>query len=183
MLNQIPDIGLSTQLWATLRPLAALQTDGPLSGLWSHYKMMGRIVALGLTIQWWATLRPISNFLSIRNLVNLPYIVDMTLLPCMTLIVSNHKDIERMRNVSLLSIYLPIITPNDLVLYLFFCLLCTANSIKTGCLPNTGYRRLYSKMSHFATFGSNTQWWAAFRPLALYKLIGHFVALGFTIQR
>ena len=48
-----------TQWWATLRPLAALQTNGPLCRLWPNYKLMGRFAALGLTIRWWAALRPI----------------------------------------------------------------------------------------------------------------------------
>ena len=55
------------------------------------------------------------------------------------------------------------------------------NSPHSGCLPNTGYRPLYTMMSHFAAFGCFTNWWAgplcglwphnnwwaASRPLAL----------------
>ena len=39
------------------------------------------------------------------------------------------------------------------------------NSPNSGCLPNTGYRPLYTMMRHFAAFSPIINWWAAWRPV------------------
>ena len=63
-----------------MQHLAALQTDGPLCGLWFHYKLMGRVASRRGPWPYYTMVgRSAAHFrylVSIRNLVSLTYVQD-----------------------------------------------------------------------------------------------------------
>ena len=50
--------------------------------------------------------------------------------------------------------------------YIFKLLNIRVNSPNSGCLPNSGFRPVYTIMSHFAAYGPIRDRWAALRPIS-----------------